>query len=631
MMRENNELIVKMSHKRCEDYGVEKEMNYSSKILNKDDLDRVLKENKELIEVSIQYINMINLALNGEDFIITLTDNEGCILYVDGDAKILNEFKKVNLVVGAYMDEKSVGTNAMGTAIKEDKPIQITAKEHYIEAFHILTCSAAPIHDCNGNIIGCLNLTGTYDKKHPHTLGLVVVGVKAIENEMDKNNINNILNESYNYMESVIGNVDKGVVIVDTAGRIKNINKLGEKIFNKHKDDLIEAEITHIVPEWYNIIEEFESGNSSYTKKIKLKHSSKYKTILNFKPVKIKEKVIGLVIIMKAEKEVVYNSNLNTGAFYSFDDIIGDSAVIQNVITNCKIISNSPSTVLIEGESGTGKELLAQSIHNYSHRKNNKFVAINCGAIPASLIESELFGYEDGTFTGGRKGGKCGKFELANGGTLFLDEIGEMPLDMQVNLLRVLQEGRVTRLGGDVEIPLDIRVIAATNKNLKIEIAKGNFREDLYYRLCVIPIRVPPLRERKGDIEILANYFLRIKAFKLNKSIPNIDEDVSNTLLNYKWPGNIRELENYIENLVNIDGKTSLNYLVEPKPQVNTIKYIEKNHKEIDNFCSLEQMEKKMIEKAIVICQSNMSKAAKNLGISRNTLYAKIKKYNIVV
>lgn len=627
----NNELIVKISHKRCEDYGVQRAMNYSSKILNQEDLDKVLKNNKELIDVSTQYINMINLALNGEDFIITLTDDEGCILYVDGDAKVLNEFKKVNLVVGAYMDERSVGTNAMGTAIKEDKPIQITAQEHYIEAFHILTCSAAPIHNCNGDIIGTLNLTGPYDKKHQHTLGLVVVGVKAIENEMDKNNINNILNESYNYMESVIGNVHKGIIIVDTASRIRNINKLGEKIFNKHKDDLIDEEITHIIPEWYNIIEDFERGNSSYTKEIKLKHSSKYKTILDFKPVKIKEKVIGIIIIMKAEKEVVYNSNLNTGAFYNFDDIIGDSAVIQNVITNCKIISNSPSTILIEGESGTGKELLAQSIHNYSYRKNNKFIAINCGAIPTNLIESELFGYEDGTFTGGRKGGKCGKFELANGGTLFLDEIGEMPLDMQVNLLRVLQEGRVTRLGGDVEIPLDIRIIAATNKDLKKEIEKGNFREDLYYRLCVIPIKLPPLRERKGDIESLINYFLRIKAFKLNKDIPNIDHDLINKLLNYKWPGNIRELENYIENLVNLDNKASLSLLIEQKSQIINSKCKEEICADVDNLCSLEHMEKKMIKKAIEIFDNNMSKVAKNLGISRNTLYAKIKKYNILV
>jgi transcriptional regulator of acetoin/glycerol metabolism len=629
-MVDNNEFIIKMSHKRCQDYGVEKEMSCSSKILNKEDLNKVLKNNKELIEVAIQYINMINSALNGQDFIIILTDNEGCILYIDGDFKILSEFSKVNFIVGAYMDEKSVGTNAMGTAIKEDKPIQITAKEHYIEAFHVLTCSAAPIHDCNGNVIGSLNLTSTCDKKHPHTLGLVVLAVKAIENEIDKNNINNILNESYNYMESVLGNVDKGIVIVDMAGRIKNINKLGEKIFNKHKDDLINEEITYIVPEWYNIIEGFENGNSSYTKEIKLKHSSKYKTILNFKPVRIKEKVIGLVITMKDEKEVIYNSNLNTGAFYNFDDIIGDSAVIQNIITNCKIISNSPSTVLIEGESGTGKELLAQSIHNYSYRKNKKFVAINCGAIPVNLIESELFGYEDGTFTGGRKGGKCGKFELANGGTLFLDEIGEMPLDMQVKLLRVLEEGRIIRLGGEIEIPVDIRVIAATNKDLKEEIVKGNFREDLYYRLCVIPIKVPPLRERKGDIESLINYFLRIKAFKLDKNVPIIDQELKNKLLSYTWPGNIRELENYIENLVNLDGKVSSDYLMHQKSQGIISKSTEKSYQQMDNICSLQQMEKQMIKRAIEVCNSNMSKVAKNLGISRNTLYAKIKKYNIV-
>ncbi|SHE30901.1 sigma-54-dependent Fis family transcriptional regulator [Clostridium fallax] len=633
----NRELIIEESHKRSKYYGIEKESSHSKKILKGESLEKILIKNKELIEISRTYIDMVYSALGDKDFIIVLTDNNGCILYVKGDNKIVDEFEKLDLIVGAYMDEKSIGTNAMGTAISEDKAVQITAKEHYIDIFHKLTCSAAPIHNSSGKIIGTLNLTGEQSKKHPHTLGLVIFGVKAIENELDKLKINNILDETYNYMESVIDNVDKGIMIVDTKGKIKNISTFGAEILFEVKEQIINKNIEDIVPDWINILEELENGKEYFAKEVKIKHTSKHKVLLKFRAVRLKTKVVGMVITMTCEKEIPLNNTLNTGAFYNFDDIIGESAAIANVITNCKIISNSPSTVLIEGESGTGKEVLAQAMHNYSHRRNNKFVAINCGAIPENIIESELFGYDEGTFTGGRKGGKEGKFELANGGTLFLDEIGEMSLDLQVNLLRILQEGRVTRLGGNKEIPVDVRVIAATNRDLRKEIKKGNFREDLYYRLCVIPIKVPPLRERKGDIKKLISYFLRIKAFKLNKSVPHINESLYYKLINYNWPGNIRQLENCIENLVNLEGNISFDIFNDIEE--NNIYYENKfnsldfnNEKDeiefLDTF-NLVDIEKATIIKAIRGCKNNMSKAATFLGISRNTLYNKIKKYKI--
>ncbi|WP_341459931.1 sigma-54 dependent transcriptional regulator [Clostridium baratii] len=280
-------------------------------------------------------------------------------------------------------------------------------------------------------------------------------------------------------------------------------------------------------------------------------------------------------------------------------------------------------------------------MHNFSYRRDKKFVAINCGAIPKNLIESELFGYEEGAFTGAKKGGKLGKFEVANGGTVFLDEIGEMPLEMQVHLLRVIQEGRITRIGSEKEIPIDVRIIAATNKDLKEEIKNGTFREDLFYRLSVIPIYLPPLRERKGDVEKLIEHFLRIKAFKLNKNVPKIDENLYNKLINYSWPGNVRELENCIENIVNLDGKIS--YQFEDEKKEKNIKEAIDSHKECevndeddsgiyieigDDF-KIKDIEKILIEKAIKHNQYNMSRTARSLGISRNTLYYKLDKYNI--
>lgn len=518
---ENKDLIIKESHRRSASYGVRKDGTFYKRLANEQELNKILRENENLLNVAVPYINMLQSSIGNEDFITILTDEKGCILYINGNEDLLHEFKKRNLTLGAYMDEESIGTNAMGTAIKEDKPIQITATEHYITAFQTLTCLASPIHDKDGKIIGTLNLTGSCDKKYYQNLGVVIFCVNIIENEMRR-----------------------------------------EEVKNK-----------------------------------------KY--------------------------EVLYQTRENnTGAFYTFDNIIGSSEAMKNVINKCKIIANSPSTILIEGESGTGKEILAQSIHNYSYRRNNRFVAINCGAIPANIIESELFGYEDGAFTGGRKGGKAGKFEAANGGTLFLDEVGEMPLDMQVKLLRVLQEGRITRVGGYKEIPIDIRIIAATNRDLKKEIENGTFREDLYYRLCVIPIIVPPLRERKKDIEELINHFLKSKSDKLGKSLPLMDRNLLKLFIDYKWPGNIRELENSIESYVNLDDAFNFNVRLDVE--------IEENVNDSKNVCeknitlhTLEHMERKMIEKAIFFFGGNMTKAAKSLGISRNTLYLKIKRYNI--
>ena len=637
MAIDSKKILIENSHKRSESYGVEKKSNYSKKILTGEELEKILNDNKELIEVSKIYIDMVFSAVMDNEFIIVLTDKNGCILYIKGAEENSRKLEVDNLNVGAYMDEQNIGTNAMGTAIKEDRCIQITANEHYIEGFQKLTCSAAPIHSSSGEIIGTLNLTGRSNMKHPHTLGLVVFGVKAIENELDKKKISDILTQTYNYMESVMDNLDKGIMIVDIEGKITNINKLGAEIFNRHKDALLKEQIYYILPNLGNIVEELDSDNNVIVKEVKFKHTSTYKTKLVFKGIRHKEKIIGMVVTMSNKKEEKDIKN-STGAFLTFNDIIGESAAIVNVITNSKIISNSPSTVLIQGESGTGKEVLAQAMHNYSLRRKNKFVAINCGAIPENIIESELFGYEDGTFTGGRKGGKPGKFEIASGGTLFLDEIGEMPLDMQVNLLRVLQDGRVTRLGGSKEIPIDVRVIAATNKNLKKEVKKGTFREDLYYRLCVIPITLPPLRERKGDVEKLIEYFLRIKSFKLNKVMPEIRGELYNSLLSYNWPGNIRQLENYIENIVNLDGNLSLdlwednenNRNEENNKEIIETNYYENNEILRDKF-NLEILESKTIKEAIDSYDKNMTKAAKVLGISRNTLYLKIKKYKIKV
>ncbi|MCR1975702.1 sigma 54-interacting transcriptional regulator [Clostridium sporogenes] len=628
----NHDEIIRSSHNRCMKYGIKKEKIFPTTIIKGDKFKLLLKKNNELIKVAKPFIKILYDFLKGSGFALYLTDKKGFPLIIIGDKDIIKDMAEMGIVEGADMSEKSTGTNAIGTAIKENCSLQISGDEHYIYVYNVWTCSAAIIHNEEGNIIGCLNLTGRRQLVHPHSLGLVVAAVKSIENQLEAEKSQNELFKTYQYLNKVIDSINSGIFAVDTNGLIKAINNSACVMLNIKKENIINESVQNILCNWEYILDTLNSGKRYENKEIIYSNINKKKRFnLTAYSIRNKNGIITGVVVMFKDMMNVYNLvNKYTGmiATYTFDDIVGKSEKFIKVMRQAKKISNSPSTVLIQGESGTGKELIAHSIHNNSNRKNNSFVAINCGAIPKSLIESELFGYEEGAFTGAKRGGYAGKFELASGGTLFLDEIGEMPLDMQVNLLRVLQEGFFTRIGGNRYINIDVRIIAATNKDLKAEVKKGTFREDLYYRLSVIPICVPPLRERPEDIEILIEHFLNTKSIKLNKPIPNIESDLYEELINYSWPGNVREIENCIENIVNMDGNVSLNFETKffDKQQQN----LNRNNLELE-LCSLAQLEKKAIINCIQKCNGNITKVSKILGINRSTLYSKIKKYNIIL
>ncbi|MBD5644534.1 sigma 54-interacting transcriptional regulator [Clostridium botulinum] len=628
----NHDEIIRSSHNRCMKYGIKKEKIFPTTIIKGDKFKLLLKKNNELIKVAKPFIKILYDFLKGSGFALYLTDKKGFPLIIIGDEDIIKDMAEMGIVEGADMSEESTGTNAIGTAIKENCSLQISGDEHYIYVYNVWTCSTAIIHNEEENIIGCLNLTGRRQLVHPHSLGLVVAAVKSIENQLEAEKSQNELFKTYQYLNKVIDSINSGIFAVDTNGLIKAINNSACVMLNIKKENIINGRVQNILCNWEYILDTLNSGKRYEDKEIIYSNINKKKRFnLTAYSIRNKNGIITGVVVMFKDMMNVYNLvNKYTGmiATYTFDDIVGKSEKFIKVMRQAKKISNSPSTVLIQGESGTGKELIAHSIHNNSNRKNNSFVAINCGAIPKSLIESELFGYEEGAFTGAKRGGYAGKFELASGGTLFLDEIGEMPLDMQVNLLRVLQEGFFTRIGGNRYINIDVRIIAATNKDLKAEVKKGTFREDLYYRLSVIPICVPPLRERPEDIEILIEHFLNTKSIKLNKAIPNIKSDIYEELINYSWPGNVREIENCIENIVNMDGNVSLNFETKffDKQQQN----LNRNNLELE-LCSLAQLEKKAIINCIQKCNGNVTKVSKILGINRSTLYSKIKKYNIIL
>ena len=310
----------------------------------------------------------------------------------------------------------------------------------------------------------------------------------------------------------------------------------------------------------------------------------------------------------------------------TFKDIVGCHPAITKVIGTARQVAVSTSHILLTGESGTGKEVFAQAIHNESYRARFPFVAINCAAIPRELMGSELFGYVEGAFTGARRGGNPGKFEFADGGTIFLDEIGEMPLDLQAHLLRVIEEKRITRLGGQEVIPVDVRIITATNRNLKDEVAKGNFREDLFYRLNVINLMLPPLRDRKSDVALLALHFAESIGKRLGKSRIVIETEALEAMKEYSWPGNVRELQNTIERALNLI--TSANFNLEHLP-LNLTDSFSRATSNNNTGSSIKEAEINTIINVLQKYGGNRKRAAMELGIARSTLYRKLDEFHL--
>lgn len=643
--KEQQTNIIQNSHKRCMSYGIDTDRVFPRQVATGDTLRMRLQMNAPMINIASPFMDILYEAVAGSGFFILLTDREGYILCSKGDPDAIVKSENLNMVIGASMSEESIGTNAMGTCLFEEKPLQVTASEHYITAYHRWTCSAAPIRDTRGEIIGSLNLTGSSELLHPHTLGLVVAAVRAIENQLRAQKAQDKLNETFYYLQSVLESVSSGIITIDLNGIIKTINPWACSLLNVNKEKMVNRSINNLLPIWKDIYDRFQRGESFLDSEISLPGpGNKERYDLSAYPIyDNKKETIGMVLVVKGIQKIFNLVNKYTGmrAHYTFEDIVGVSPEIRQIMDHARTIAGAPSTVLLMGESGTGKELLAQSIHNASTRRNGVFIAVNCGALPKNLIESELFGYEEGAFTGSKKGGHAGKFELANGGTIFLDEIGEMPLDMQVNLLRVLQESYVTRIGGTKNIPVDVRVIAATKKNLVEELRKGTFREDLFYRLSVIPLFIPPLRERKQDIQSLFKHFMKVKAQKLNKPIPGISDKLQEQIMRYHWPGNVRELENFVENLVNFNGRSSFNILAKEQTpdytSYNNMPEFETGNSDISfkhiNFetVTLEDLEKQAIKDCMEQHNGNVSRVSRQLGISRTTLYSKMRKYRIDV
>ena len=445
---------------------------------------------------------------------------------------------------GMITTEQLRGTNGIGTCVAERRPIEIIGAEHYLTVGHRWSCSAAPIFDSKNQLIAVLNVSQLREKYHSHTLGMVRAAAYAISEQLR-------LRALLQQQQAIIELLDEGVIVVSRSGEVKLMNskaasmlglpapQQGENIYkfmrpSQMLDNILTGD-PHIMDQEAQF--PLESGSLSCF----------------FSAMSLTREACVVLTFREARRMRGFAARVaGSKAVYTFDRILGDSPPLMEVIDQAKTIARGNTTVLILGESGTGKELFAQSIHNASPRASRPFVAVNCGALPRNLVESELFGYEDGAFTGASRTGKPGKFELADGGTIFLDELGEMPMDAQVSLLRLLQNGEVTRIGGKSSRTVSVRVIAATNKNLEEAVRQHTFREDLYYRLNVFTLVLPPLRSRMSDIELLAEHFLLKFAGSLGKDVRGFTPGALALLRRYQWPGNIRELENVMERLMRL-------------------------------------------------------------------------------
>lgn len=416
-------------------------------------------------------------------------------------------------------------------------------------------------------------------------------------------------------IEQIVQDTKENILVINNRGIITYCNPIVQMWFSFC--DLYTKTIYQLFPEevtnW--LLDEKPTMKKYITSEI-------FSGTIYSVPIIVDDKVSGYII--KMEKEEIRNLNISKESF--LDGIVTSNIEMQNLKKDVLKIANSPSTVLISGETGTGKEMFAKAIHYSSERKNAPFIPINCANIPDTLFESELFGYEEGAFTGARKGGKPGLFEIANGGTIFLDEIGELPLYLQSKLLRVLQENTIQRLGSINFTPVNIRVIAATNKDLEEMVKNNTFREDLYYRLNVIPMHIPPLKKRREDVELLALHFVEKYSNKLNKNIYSISKEALSILSSHDWPGNVRELENAIEYAVNMEEKSIIR--LENLPQKFQNELIGRSP-EKGSFAHLEYNLIKSILDRYGWDVKGKEKAAEELGISLRTLYRKLKEANM--
>ncbi len=645
---ENVRPEILASWKRSRSYGIEP-YRRDAHVLPLEELEARIQSQQDFYDISLSLMDGLFAFTKGSGLLLVLADAEGYILAAIGDDGIRTLAVQNGVVNGSNSAERCIGTNAIGTVLETREPVQVSGQEHFISPESNLVCSGAPVFAADGDLVGVICIVGKYEKVSIHTLGMAFAASEAATKQLRMKAAYDTVGKAQKNMTAIIEHIQSGLLLVDRNMVIKLANSRAERLFDLPEGGLVGKTFDEAFGEGGVGFEELHAGVSD--RNVTLRKGGRPVTIsLSSVPADSGEYVVTMEKIETLHKKI--NKIFGSEASFHFSDIVGQSKAMATTVSLARIAAENNSSVLLTGESGTGKELFAQSIHNAGSRASGPFVAINCGALPKSLIESELFGYEGGSFTGARKDGSPGKFELAEGGTIFLDEIGDMPFDVQVNLLRVLQNREIVRLGSKSAIKIDVRIIAATNQDLHEVIKNNAFRSDLYYRLNVFNIQIPPLRERHGDVRFLADYFLEKYASLSNNRIEGFTEDAYAIMERYRWPGNIRQLENAVERAIYIAKEGRIDQSCLPPAIISgaageRLPAASYRHDEwrddrgemaaqadsapSKSALSLKNNEKQLIKDAIRSTGGNIKKAAEVLGISRKTIYRKIEKYSINV
>jgi len=633
-------LDVAKSWSRSKEYGVDPYMQILGPNVNPKELQDRINDKKMLIETAIPFIKKYYTVLSTSGYYMILTDENGIILFTLGEQKEANAFYAINARPGANWSEQTIGTTAHALSIQLCKPVQLAGPCNYCMVLQDNISSATPIMDESRKIIGTLivvqmTANRNINKTQIHSLGWVISMGYAIENELRLRKRNHDLMALNNTLQAILSAVDEGFITLNTEGIITHINKEAARILGRLIPEIENKHFTDFMSNRIPVDKVLQTGKSIHDYETTIADDkSEAQYLVSIEPIlnETGELFAGTVMRISRSEKVnrLVTHRGGSEATYTFKSIIGKSAAINQTIANAIKISQISAGVLLSGESGTGKELFAQAIHNNA-RPDGPFVALNCASIPRNLIESELFGYEAGSFTGAERKGRPGKIELANGGTLFLDEIGDMPIEVQPVLLRCLQDKKVMRLGGNHYISVNFRVIAATNKDLYQMVQEKQFREDLYYRLAIFKIMIPPLRDRDDDIILLTQCFIEQISQRMGLIAPKLSEEVLTKIESYSWPGNVRQLESAMVYAVNMaqDGLITINNL--PDEIINDYN----NNNDMDSISnrllSMVEIEKRAIETTLKHTGNNVADTADILGIGKTTLYRKFKEYGIML
>ncbi len=624
---EEMEKGIARSLERSKGYGVDSQLRKApeSSKLTARELSKRISKQKEFFGIAKKQIDTLYSLLKESGFCMALADKDGYVLYVVGDDELVQHFISRNCMPGYRWTEKDLGTCAIGLTLVDEKPFFVPGNRMYAAFAKHVSNAASPIFGINQELLGVICLSGYSELMHIHSLGLACQAAETVKSQLKEHSNSRELSIKNQYLRALLEAGTKGIVTVDQLGRIVQTNRKACFLLDLPKGHTGKffADLVNID---FKLANELKTGKGFLLREIT---SSKGKHFVSLAPVIIENgEMVGAILSITEKKEMVELAMEIAGAeaHFTFQSIIGNSEALQATIHVAKIAAKNDAPVLILGDTGTGKELFAQAIHNASNRCDKPFIALNCGAIPKELLESELFGYEEGAFTGAQKGGRAGKFEIADTGTLFLDEIGDMPFDMQVKLLRVLQTGEIRRVGSVRTTKIDLRVISATNKNLRQEAHFERFRPDLFYRVSTLYLTVPPLRDRKEDIVLLIDAFMKRHGYSLKEG--QLCPKAKKLLIEYHWPGNVRQLENTVERGIHLAQGAMLETehfgLIE-------LEQAPTSPNNIPETRTLEDIEHEAIKLALIEYQGNMTQCAKNLGISRPTLYRKLDKFAIKV